>query len=203
MIIRARSAKPARSDDTRAASKTVVSRLARKRARIHPQYTRVRVGVRRAPTGNCARSACAIGVAVASLACERARNQARAETALRRVGSQHQLGSSCCNNRPGHHRTPVATRTLYESGVEKFAASQQIVQRVVARLRGEGSIKPLLRETVRQVTTWGMAISMGADGASFGFALGGPVGAVVGGLVGRALGAIAGWISASWLADLF
>jgi RHS repeat-associated protein len=67
----------------------------------------------------------------------------------------------------------------------------------------QGSIRPILRETVRQVTTWGLAISMGADGAAIGFALGGPVGAVVGGLVGSAVGAIAGWISGSWLSDLF
>jgi hypothetical protein len=67
----------------------------------------------------------------------------------------------------------------------------------------QGSIRPILRETVRQVTTWGLAISMGVDGAAIGFALGGPVGAVVGGLVGSAVGAIAGWISGSWLSDLF
>lgn len=62
---------------------------------------------------------------------------------------------------------------------------------------------PFLREAVRQTATWGLAISMGADGAAIGLAIGGPVGAVVGGLVGGFVGAVAGWISGSWLASLF
>jgi RHS repeat-associated protein len=67
---------------------------------------------------------------------------------------------------------------------------------------GQGSIKPLAREVVRQSVTWGAAIGGAKLGAIIGSAFG-PVGTVVGGLIGGILGGIGGWIAGSWLSSLF
>lgn len=66
----------------------------------------------------------------------------------------------------------------------------------------QGSVKPVLRETVRQATTWGAAIGGAKLGGLIGSAFG-PVGTVVGGIIGGVVGGIAGYIGGSWLASLF
>jgi RHS repeat-associated protein len=77
---------------------------------------------------------------------------------------------------------------------------KDLVESVREAIR-QSSPMPILKEVVRQTTTWGMAISLGTDGAAIGTALGGPVGGVIGGLVGAAIGGLAGWIAGSWLTD--
>jgi outer membrane lipoprotein SlyB len=67
----------------------------------------------------------------------------------------------------------------------------------------QGSIKPLAREVVKQASTWGTSLALGAEGAAFGFAIGGPAGALVFGAAGAIAGAIIGSGIGEWLSDLF
>ena len=101
---------------------------------------------------------------------------------------------------PGLRAFRGVSRSLLAVGIAYTV--KDMIDATIQSIR-QDSIRPILRETVRQTTTWELAISMGGDGAAIGFALGGPVGAVVGGLIGSAVGGIAGWISGSWLSDLF